>query len=311
MRAANATLRQRPGTEDARLATLREQWRGDLLDALPQPIGAMRAELTSSADLAPAMVVACVSRALGGAPIELVRRAALASELLRLAHVAFARVPGVELERHSHLATAVTVLAGDACLTRAMEISIPAGAAVSRAISVTSRQMCDGQLRQTRDLFNPDRTVADYEQTIEARAAPLFALSAWLGATLAGAPSAVVKALQRYGHELGVAYQIADDLGDLLGEDPTKNAGSDLREGVYTLPVIYAIQAEPRLRELLTPTLTTADIERIVQTATHTGALTRTRRHCHHHARAAAHTLHQIPTPQPLLEGLTQSILGP
>ncbi len=301
MRPANATLQQRPRAEDAQLTTLRKRWHRDLLEALPQPIGVVRAELASRADLAPAMVVTCVSRALGGAPIELVRRAALASELLRLAHVAFARVPHVELEQRSHLATAVTVLAGDACLTRAMEISIPAGAIVSRAISVTSRQMCDGQLRQTRDLFNPDRTVADYKQAVEGKTSPLFALSAWLGATLAGAPSPTVKALQRYGHQLGVAYQIANDLD---------TARSDLREGVYTLPVIYAIQAEPQLRELLTPTLTTADIERVIQTATHTGALTRTRQHCHHHARAAENTLHQIPTPQPLLEKLTQSIVG-
>ncbi len=249
-----------------------------------------------------------------GADGESVQMAAHAVELLHIAtithddvidHGELRRgVPTIAAECGSHMAVTVGVW----LLGRVAELLIDCGPGILAHASGSIAQMCDGQLLEARDLFNPDRTVADYQETIAGKTAALFALSAWLGATLAGAPSAVVKALQRYGHELGVAYQIADDLGDLLREDPTKHPGSDLREGVYTLPVIYAIQAEPRLRELLTQTPTTANIERIVQTATHTGALTRTRRHCHHHARAAAHTLHQIPTPQPLLEGLTQSI---
>lgn len=117
-------------------------------------------------------------------------------------------------------------------------------------------QMSIGEMEQIRDFFNTEQSVRNYLLRIRRKTALLIAISCQLGALAADAPSSVHHSLYRYGYNVGMAFQIRDDLLDLCGTEKTigKPPGSDMRQGNITLPVIYALQEEglraPLLEEL-------------------------------------------------------------
>lgn len=119
--------------------------------------------------------------------------------------------------------------------------------------SETAMRMCDGQMQELRALHDLGRTSAEYFEAIKGKTAGLFWLTANLGGLLGGADPAVMDALALYGETLGVAYQIIDDVLDLTGDQRGmgKPHGNDLKNGNYTLPVIYALEECPELAELL------------------------------------------------------------
>jgi geranylgeranyl pyrophosphate synthase len=118
-------------------------------------------------------------------------------------------------------------------------------------------ELCTGQLRETENAFNSGLTEAEYLQIIAGKTATLFELPCRLGARLAGAPDQIVTALSRYGQDLGIAFQLADDALDVWGsaERLGKYPLGDVREGVYTLSVLRLLArgtpAAQRVRELL------------------------------------------------------------
>lgn len=117
-------------------------------------------------------------------------------------------------------------------------------------------QMSIGEMEQIRDFFNCDQSVRNYLLRIRRKTALLIAISCQLGAACAGASSKVNSLLYRFGYNVGMAFQIRDDLLDLCGTQKVlgKPPGSDMRQGNITLPVIYALQEqslrEPLLREI-------------------------------------------------------------
>lgn len=127
--------------------------------------------------------------------------------------------------------------------------------ALSRAIV----QMCIGEMEQIRDFFNTRQTVRQYLLRIRRKTALLIAISCQLGAAAAGTPPAVYNRLYRYGYNVGMAFQIRDDLLDLLGTERQlgKPPGSDIRQGNMTLPVLLALRDTAVKDELL------REIERI------------------------------------------------
>lgn len=132
---------------------------------------------------------------------------------------------------------------------------------IHQILSSAIVQMCIGEMEQIRDFFNTEQTVRNYLLRIRRKTALLIAISCQLGAIAAGASKEVSGALYRFGYQVGMAYQITDDLLDLCGTEKTigKPPGSDLRQGNITLPVMYALQ-EPDIRPALL-----REIERIRQ----------------------------------------------
>jgi octaprenyl-diphosphate synthase len=143
--------------------------------------------------------------------------------------------------------------AGAAFFGRALNLFACCGEAAVMLASETAIRMCDGQMCELRALHDLGRTPAEYFEAIEGKTAGMFWLAANLGGLLGGADPEAKSALARYGESLGVAYQIIDDLLDLAGdpEDTGKSHGNDLKNGNYTLPVIYALEECPRLSGLL------------------------------------------------------------
>lgn len=123
---------------------------------------------------------------------------------------------------------------------------------IHQILSSAIVQMCIGEMEQIRDFFNTEQTVRHYLLRIRRKTALLIAISCQLGAIATGAPENICNALYRYGYQVGMTFQITDDLLDICGTEKKigKPPGSDLRQGNITLPVLYALQ-EPPIREPL------------------------------------------------------------
>ena len=154
---------------------------------------------------------------------------------------------------------AASVLVGDFLLGQAFQMMVEAGrldalGVLSRAATV----IAEGEVFQLSKAGDFSTTEADYTQVIHAKTATLFQAAAEVGAMAGGAGDEGRIALRDYGLELGLAFQIVDDVLDYRGESGAmgKNTGDDLREGKMTLPVILALpDANPAEREIITGSL--------------------------------------------------------
>jgi heptaprenyl diphosphate synthase len=152
---------------------------------------------------------------------------------------------------------AVAILTGDFLFARASEITADLGTEATRILAQTIAVLCEGQIRETIGPGPGDDPVEHYLSVLAEKTGSLIATSGRLGALLSGAPSAAVDVMTRYGATIGMAFQLSDDLIDVLSETPEsgKTPGTDLREGIRTLPVLYALRSDPSLAGLLTGAL--------------------------------------------------------
>jgi heptaprenyl diphosphate synthase len=150
----------------------------------------------------------------------------------------------------------VAILAGDFLMARASEVAATHLSQESvRLLATTYAELVEGQTRELQLDFNLDHGVAEYEQVIAGKTASLIRTSARLGALAADADGIVVEALSAWAWEVGMVFQIADDALDLVADEETigKPAGSDIREGKFTMPVLEAMSGRDgaRVRSLL------------------------------------------------------------
>lgn len=150
------------------------------------------------------------------------------------------------------------ILSGDYLLAKASGLAASLGADVAALLAATIGELCRGEVLELQHLFDADRTVASYLSAIDGKTAALFATSCRIGGMVAGVPEPTLQALDTFGRNLGMSFQIIDDVLDLTADDAAlgKPAGNDMAEGVYTLPVLYALETEPTLRALLGGPLT-------------------------------------------------------
>jgi len=141
-----------------------------------------------------------------------------------------------------------TVLTGDYLFARAASLVAQADSTrLTRRFAETLMIICNGEIAQMFD--TPARTVTrqQYERRIYAKTASLIALSTQAGPILAQADEAINQALLAYGEQVGLAFQIVDDVLDFVADEETlgKPIGSDLRQGLVTLPTLLFLEAEP------------------------------------------------------------------
>jgi octaprenyl-diphosphate synthase len=137
-----------------------------------------------------------------------------------------------------------SVLLGDYLFTHAFHLaSTLDDARACRLIGEATDRVCEGELCQVLERGNLDLSEAEYLDIIDGKTAELTACCCHLGALYSGAAPEVVQALCRYGRRVGLAFQIADDLLDLIGEERTagKSLGTDLEQQKLTLPLIYLL----------------------------------------------------------------------
>ncbi len=141
----------------------------------------------------------------------------------------------------------VAVLLGDFLLSKAFYLgSRVKTVAAGEILSAAAHQLCRGELMQNFQKGQWDITEQQYYEIIRAKTAALFQSSCQMGAVASNAPSERVDSLGQFALELGMAFQITDDLLDLLGTQlqAGKTLGTDLRQGKLTLPLIHWIQAD-------------------------------------------------------------------
>jgi heptaprenyl diphosphate synthase len=137
----------------------------------------------------------------------------------------------------------VAILTGDFLFAKASEISAELGTDVSKLLARTIAILCDGQIREVGAAGRPDQSVDAYMEIIRRKTASLIATSCRLGGVLSDASPECVELLDDFGLALGMAFQLSDDIMDIISTEAElrKEPGQDLREGVYTLPVLFAL----------------------------------------------------------------------
>jgi heptaprenyl diphosphate synthase len=150
----------------------------------------------------------------------------------------------------------VAILTGDWLFSKSSELTARLGAEAVRVQAQTFSRLVEGQILETLGPGEGD-SLEHYLRVVSGKTGSLIATSARYGAMFGGAPAEVVEALTAYGEKVGVAFQLSDDILDVASDsqESGKTPGTDLREGVPTLPVLIALQstdpADARLVELL------------------------------------------------------------
>jgi len=145
----------------------------------------------------------------------------------------------------------VAILTGDYLFARASEISTELGTDICALLARTIATLCDGQIREVEAAGRVEQTEGAYLEVIRRKTGALIATSCRLGGMLSDAPAEHLDVLEGFGEALGLAFQLSDDIMDLTASQETlgKEPGQDLKEGVFTLPVLHAL-AGPRGDEL-------------------------------------------------------------
>ena len=151
----------------------------------------------------------------------------------------------------------VAILTGDFLFAHASRLVADLGPDAVRIIAETFAELVTGQMRETRGPAPGEDPVQHYLTVIAEKTGSLIATAGRYGGMFSGCTPEQVEALRRFGATIGTAFQISDDVIDIASPSDSsgKTPGTDLREGVHTLPMLYAMQGEgadaERLRALL------------------------------------------------------------
>ncbi|MDD4601124.1 Heptaprenyl diphosphate synthase component 2 [bioreactor metagenome] len=146
-----------------------------------------------------------------------------------------------------------SVLTGDFLFAKAFSVvAMHVDQRMLKVLTDVMCSMCEGEIIQDKDTFNPDQSEGQYLVRIAKKTADFIAASCELGGMVAGLPADDIEALRKYGYSIGMAFQITDDILDVTAssEQIGKPAGHDLRQGIVTLPVIFALENSKHKNEL-------------------------------------------------------------
>ncbi|MGH3441828.1 MAG: polyprenyl synthetase family protein [Nitriliruptorales bacterium] len=198
----------------------------------------------------------------------------------------------------------VAILTGDFLFARASELSADLGVEVTRIMAQTIAILCEGQIQEVQgsrgalpsDLPPLEPTFDHYLDVVAQKTASLVATACRLGTLLAGCAPDRVETATRFGWNLGMAFQLSDDILDITSDaaESGKTPGTDLREGVRTIPVLYALEEDPdgELADLLdTDAMSERSVARALELLRNGPALDRARQHAARYAEDAIRRL--------------------
>ncbi len=195
-----------------------------------------------------------------GAVTEVTQHAAIGLELLHTASLVHDDVVDESGERRGQASVnaiydnKVSVLVGDYILSTALlHVSYTHRERIIRYLAQLGRTLSDGEILQLSNISNRDISEDVYYNIIKGKPAALFEACASIGALASGATDEEIEAAARFGQNLGIVFQIRDDIFDYYDSaDIGKPTGNDMAEGKLTLPAIYAVNhdAPAEIREL-------------------------------------------------------------
>lgn len=215
--------------------------------------------------------------------------------------------------------TQTSILLGDHLFTRAFHLASTLGdARACEMIGEATNRVCEGELQQDLEVGNFNLTEEQYFSVIQGKTAELIACCCRLGAFYSGASEEVVQHLEQYGSHLGIAFQIADDLLDLVGEEHTmgKSLGTDFQQQKMTLPLIHLLrEGTPRQKEQAKALLKSADQQErraLLPLLKEAGSLEYTRRVAIDYIQRARKDLQILPSSsaRDTLESLTDQVIN-
>ncbi len=221
--------------------------------------------------LRPALLLLCTR--LFGAPNPCARRLAAVVEMIHTATLVHDDVIDLASKRRGRPSTNViwgnhmAVLAGDWLYMQAFQVALRERNyhLLDVLISLT-QTMVEGELLQLERLHKIEISEADYMELVDRKTASLFSACARLGAIAAGADEANENQLADFAWNLGMAFQLVDDILDFTSTEKIlgKPSGNDLREGKVTLPLIYALEkASPAERQTIETVLADSSYENV------------------------------------------------
>ncbi|MGL6173107.1 MAG: polyprenyl synthetase family protein, partial [Cellulosilyticaceae bacterium] len=171
-----------------------------------------------------------------------------------------------------------------------------------QSIQVDSRSMsriCLGEVEQLNSRFNKEVSVKHYLRRVSGKTAELFSLSLYIGAAESGCNKVLAKTFWNIGHNIGMAFQIIDDLLDYVGEAARlgKDEANDLTDGIYNLPLIYALEQKPQdLLEILNKEhYSKEDIKEIIRLTDQYGGIEAARKLAHKYTAKAFKLIDRLP----------------
>ncbi len=197
---------------------------------------------------------------------------------------------------------AAAVLSGDFLYSRSFQMMVEAGRMpVMRLMADTTNAIAEGEVLQLMNAGDPDVDEARYLRVIELKTAVLFRAAMQAGAIAANASPAIEGAMGRYGHDLGMAFQLIDDVLDYTGDPELsgKAIGNDLAEGKPTLPLIVAMRTGTPAQATLVRDALTGDaadrLSEVLAAVEATGAIPYTRALAERYSRSATAALDELP----------------
>lgn len=240
----------------------------ELYDFETELLVAIRSDIEETTDLCSHLAQAggkrlrpalCFMGAYGGKNKQQVMKVAIAIEIIHMAalihddvidQATFRRgVPTIHMSLGPHRA----VLSGDFLFARAFSLIAQEGLTnVVQALSDVLCSLSEGEILQEHSLYNCDQTETDYLKRIGKKTADFISASCRLGALTAEFPPERALSLGQYGYALGMAFQITDDILDIMASSHQlgKPTGNDLRQGNLTLPIIHALRNSSQGDEL-------------------------------------------------------------
>jgi len=195
-----------------------------------------------------------------------------------------------------------SVLVGDFLYSRAFQLIVKLkNLEILEIFSAATNIIAEGEILQLLNCHDPDTTENAYFEVIQRKTAKLFEVATQTGAALSTYSASQMKAMQEYGMQLGIAYQLIDDAMDYhsSAEEMGKNIGNDLSEGKPTLPLIHALRkgtkAEVKLIRNAIKTGSSKKLDSIISIIESTGAIEYTANAAKQHALNAQATLTHIP----------------
>jgi heptaprenyl diphosphate synthase len=196
----------------------------------------------------------------------------------------------------------VAILTGDFLFAHASRLVADLGPAAVRIIAETFAELVTGQMRETRGPRPDEDPVEHYLTVIAEKTGSLIATAGRYGGMFSGCSPEQIESLRRFGSAIGFAFQISDDIIDITSPSTSsgKTPGTDLREGVLTLPMLYALQdtgaAADRLRVLLARPITDdGEVDEALELLRAGPGVTRAQDVLAEHASAARTELAQLP----------------
>ncbi|CAN5564785.1 polyprenyl synthetase family protein [soil metagenome] len=223
--------------------------------------------------LRPLLAIAAGSCATGGGPVPIeVVRGGVAVELVQQGSLHHDDVIDEAVTRrnvesvNARWGNLRAIISGDFLLARASGIAAALGTEVAGLLAHTIGRLCTGEISELQTAYQLDRSEDTYLRSIDDKTASLFSAACRIGAIVADLPRDQIDGLTRFGTAYGIAFQIVDDVLDLVATDDQlgKPAGHDLVEGVYTLPVLRVLHGPDgdALHDLLGGPLDGAELDK-------------------------------------------------